>query len=94
MKIMEETLKIFNYEGKLFDTEIPVSEIEELGVTILSGDEIVTITKTDGHVETFDAAMLAKNPRFMVFDDGSYIVEKDKIQEWIRRENSYDWENY
>jgi len=94
MKIMEETLKIFNYEGELFDTEIPVSEVEELSVTILSGDEVVTITKTDGHVESFDAAWLAKNPRMMNFYDGSYIVEKDKIREWLQREGSYGWRDY
>ena len=88
---MEEMLKIFNYEGKSFDTEIPVSEIEELNVTILSGDEVVTITKTNGRVETFDAATLAENPRFMNFYDGNYIVEKDKIREWLQREGSYGW---
>lgn len=88
---MKETLKIFNYRGELFDTEVPISEIEELNVTILSGDEVVTVTKTDGHVESFDAAVLAENFRMMNFYDGSYVVEKDKIKEWLKREDSYGW---
>ena len=79
---MNDTLKIYDYKDNLFDTKIPLSEIEEIDVSI---------TTTSGNVRTFDAALLAKNPRMMSFYDGSYIVSKEKIPEWINRTDSYDW---
>lgn len=88
---MNDTLKIYDYKDNLFDTKIPLSEIEEIDVTIISGDEIVSVTTTSGNVRTFDAALLAKNPRMMSFYDGSYVVNKEKIPEWINRTDSYDW---
>ena len=88
---MNDTLKIYDYRDYLFDTKVPLSEIEEIDVTIISGDEIVSIITTSGNAKTFDAAFLAKNPRLLSFYDGSYIVNKEKIPEWINRTDSYDW---
>ena len=86
-----ETLKIYNYDDILFDTGFPLSRIEELNVSIVSGDEIVTIIDIDGHVHTYDAAILAEDARLQNHNDGGYVVEKDKIRKWTHRENSHDW---
>lgn len=88
---MNETLKIYNYHHELFDTEIPLSEVETVEVTIISGDEVVDITKTDDTIVTIDAARLAGSPRLMNFFDGSYEVEKDQLEKWVARKDSYDW---
>lgn len=90
---MSETLKIYNYDHKLFDTGVPLSEIKELTVHVISGDEIVDVTKTDGTASTFDAAYLSRDPRCMFFYDGNYDITKEQLSEWIKRTNSYDWDD-
>lgn len=90
---MNETLKIYNYKYKLFDTGMPLSEIQELTVHVISGDEIVDVTKIDGTVNTFDAAHLSGIPRLMHFYDGNYDITKDQLSEWIKRTDSYDWDD-
>ena len=86
-----ETLKIYNYDDVLFDTGFPLSRIEELNVSIVSGDEIVTVIDIDGNVHKYDAAILAEDERLQHHNDGGYIVEKDKIRKWTHRKDSYDW---
>ena len=88
---MNETLKIYNYNHELFDTEVPLSGIQELTVHVISGDEIVDATKTDGTVDTFDAAYLSKIPRLMHFYDGRYNITKERLADWLKRTDSYDW---
>ena len=90
---MNETLKIYNYEHELFDTGLPLSEIKELTVHVISGDEIVDVTKVDGTTDTFDAADLAGDPRCMFFYDGNYDITKEQLSEWIKRTDSYDWDD-
>jgi len=90
---MNETLKIYNYDHKLFDTGVPLSEIKELTVHVISGDEIVNVTKVDGTTDTFDAAYLAGDPRCMPFYDGNYDITKEQLSEWIKRADSYDWDD-
>ena len=70
-----------------------MSEIKELTVHVISGDEIVDVTKVDGTTDTFDAADLAGDPRCMFFYDGNYDITKEQLSEWIKRTDSYDWDD-
>ena len=57
-----------------------ISDIKEIFIWIVTGDETVSLTMQDGTVYDFDAS----DNRFADFDDGSYIVEgKKNIEKWL-----------
>lgn len=87
-------LKIKNYQNVRFDTGIPMEQVESLFVRVITGDEIVTVHKTDGTEEEFDSACLADNPRITDYWDGDYGVHKDDLEAWSKRKTSYDGFRY
>lgn len=71
--------KIYNYNGEATEVDTGDKEIKELFVQVLSGDEVVTVDYDDGTKETFDSS----TNRLVSYVEESYIVEKDRIQDWI-----------
>ncbi len=85
------TLKIMNYDNVECDTGVDLEKVNSLYVVVVSGDEIVTVVKTDGMQKTFDSAELSGNGRVLDFFDGEYGVHKDDLAEWVERDDSYSW---
>lgn len=57
-----------------------LSDVKEIFVWVVSGDETGDLTMQDGTVYDFDAS----GNRVINFDDGSYIVEgKENIEKWF-----------
>ena len=69
-----------------------LDDILRIDIRVTSGDEMARITYKNGEVKTFDGTT---EPRMMDFDDGEYCIYqagvKNDIDEWLERENSYDW---
>lgn len=82
---------ILNFEGKKFETNIPINCVTRVHVHIKSGDEIITIYKKNGDViGPIDSAWLANNERISEFNDRSYWIDEQDIKKWNRRKTSYD----
>lgn len=73
------TIKVYDYDNKAKEINLPDKKIISIYVHILSGDETGMIVFEDGDVITFDASDF----RLVGYDDGSYVVNGDKIEEWI-----------
>lgn len=57
-----------------------LSDVKEIFVCVVSGDETGDLTMQDGTIYDFDAS----GNRVINFDDGSYIVEgKENIEKWF-----------
>ena len=79
------TVKVYDYDSSAIEIELPVQSTDEIlniFVNIKSGDETGVITLRNGATIMFDAS----DCRIHSFDDGSYIVENGKIEEWINFE--------
>lgn len=70
---------IYDYNGKATEVDTGDKEIKGLFVQVLSGDEVVTVEYDDGTKETFDSS----DNRRVSYVEESYIVEKDRIQDWV-----------
>lgn len=86
-----ETLELMNYDRVRCDTGVRLEDVETLFVTVITGDEIATVVKTDGTQKTFDSADLSGDTRCEDYFDGEYGVHKDDLAEWSQRESTYDW---
>lgn len=57
-----------------------ISDIKEIFIWIITGDETGSLTMQDGTVYNFDAS----DNRFEDFNDGSYTVKgKENIEKWL-----------
>lgn len=57
-----------------------LSDVKEIFVRIVSGDETGNLVMQDGTIYDFDAS----SDRIIDFDDGSYIIEeKENIEKWF-----------
>ena len=84
-------LTVMNFDNERYDTGIPIDQVNEVDVTVVSGDEIIVVLHKSGKISKIDAADLGHMPRTMHFYDGSYIVFKEEINEWNRRSDTYSW---
>lgn len=71
-------LRIFDYANKVSTIKTQDKEIKQIEVTILTGDEIITVWYEDGTCEKFDSNF----SRCQDFFDGSYVVTKNKLHKW------------
>lgn len=71
--------KIYNYNGKATEVDTGDKLVKQLFVQVLSGDEVVTVEYDDGTKKTFDSSY----NRYVSHIEESYIVEKDRIQDWV-----------
>lgn len=95
-KLSTDTLMLMDYSDRLLDTGIKYSrlgeDVVEIFISVISGDEIATISFADGHEERFDSS----NERLIDLYDGSYTLYKkgmiNQIDRFLDREDSYwDW---
>jgi hypothetical protein len=98
---MNNIIKLFDYAGDsctgyrgdcpIIETESPISKIV---IKVVSGDEIMTITKIDGSVNKVDP--LGKIRRIDYFDYSYVIYDEEKgidvtNEDWfVNRTDSYD----
>ena len=75
---------VYDYGNKptvYYISDYKVSDIKEIFVNIISGDETDFIMMWDGTIYDFDAS----KTRTMNFDDGCYsITDKEDIAKWIK----------
>ena len=77
---------IYDYENQKTICHVEgydISDIKEIFILIVTGDETGSLTMQDGTVYDFDAS----DNRFADFNDGSYTVEgKENIEKWLNFE--------
>lgn len=57
-----------------------MSDVKEIFVNVISGDETGDLLMSDGTVYSFDAS----DDRVLPFNDGCYIInEKEEIEKWF-----------
>ena len=75
---------VYDYDNKPsvhYISDYKISDIKEIFVNIISGDETGFIIMQDGIIYDFDAS----KTRTMNFDDGCYsITDKEDIAKWIK----------
>ena len=87
---------IYDYADRPVEIELKDDRITKIFVKILSGDEVIEVYYKDGSCEKFDSS----NDRTIDYFDGTYIVSKDKVQQWLNFEfsgkntNSYERQHY
>ena len=71
------SIKIYDFlnEEKIIPTTKPIDSIE---VSVISGDEVITINYKDGTSESHDAS----DDRYLDLYDGFYIVFEDQLEDW------------
>ena len=92
---MKKKVNILDYSGKR--TEIEIDNFETVGaidLTVVSGDEILTVIRKDFTVEKYDSS----NDRTTDYFDGEYRIYKEGEEqnmiddkEWQNRKTSYDY---
>lgn len=70
---------VYDYLNTPVEVNLPDRPISSIFVQILSGDETGTVAFEDGTAVHFDAS----NHRIYGFFDGSYVVCKSKVKEWL-----------
>lgn len=92
-------IKVMDYNGDKHNTSVKweqLSKIKIIEVTVISGDEVMTITFEDGTKKTFDAG---ENTRSTDYFDDHYILydvsrsSKDNahsVCKFMKRRNSYE----
>lgn len=71
------TIKIYGFlnEEKIIPITKPIDSIE---VSVISGDEVITINYKDGTSESHDAG----DDRYLDLYDGFYVVFEDQLEDW------------
>ncbi len=82
---------ILDYDNKCTNLPIDLSKVDEITITILTGDEVADILYLDGSSDHYDS----NNERMTNYYDGSYIPYSirrgiDYYDAWSEREDSYD----
>ena len=70
---------IYNFNNEATEVDTGDKLIKQLFVQVLSGDEVVTVEYDDGTKKTFDSSY----NRWVSYVEESYIVKKDRIQDWV-----------
>lgn len=84
-------IKILDYDGESYNTHIPINKVEDVTVTVVSGDEILAIELNDGSSVILDVATINRNWRYINYYDGTYMVSKDELLKWNNRKDTYEW---
>lgn len=78
---------IYNFNGKATKVDTGDKVIKDVFVQVLSGDEVVTVYYYDCTSVRFDSS----RNRAADYDDGSYIIYPDNLQDWVNFEiTDYD----
>lgn len=92
-----KNLVLLNYANRKAETSVDLynlENIEFIRITVLSGDEVADVLYTNGALETYDSAVLLKEPRTAGYYDGSYVIyDKSRNIDFLdifpARKNSY-----
>ena len=88
------TLQIMNCYDDRIDVDVgDLENILDITVLVLSGDEILKVTKNNGEYLEEDSD---RHGRMMDFHDAEYTIYNpglgiNKIDVWEKREDSSDW---
>lgn len=85
-------LEIMDYMNALVKTDIDLddlSKIEEIKITVITGDEICDVLYTDGRRASYDSS----DDRIQDFYDGCYILYSQReginlLEKFTKRKNS------
>lgn len=84
---MDKKITIVDFEGTKKEVAIKdFKNVIAITVSVKSGDETLLVIYKDGKTDYFDSS----DCRFMGFDDGTYNLPLDKIDEFSKGTNSYD----
>lgn len=96
-------IEIMNYAGRKAVIEIPkLSMIEDFDVSVVSGDEIFSISTKfgAGTCGSWDAAKELNGKRKVSFFDGDYtlirdgVIDSDAMVKFFSRKNTYEMIRY
>ena len=87
-----DTVKCMNYKDETFDTGVKFDDVDRLFISVITGDEIITVLFKDGSEMEFDSAIMGDNSRLFDYFDEQYIVSKTELDAWSKRKNTYDME--
>jgi hypothetical protein len=78
---------IYNFNNEATEVDTGDNIIKQLFVQLMSGNEVVSVEYNNGARETFDSSNNISDS----YVEGSYIVDKDHLQDWINFEiTDYD----
>ena len=80
-------IKLYNYDNNTYRYWIP-DDTPELLVTVLSGDEVVSLYNADG--KQFGCLDPRHDDRYHDYFDGEYRVKNADFEKWMQRTSSYD----
>ena len=94
-------IKVFDFDGDFTIKTIDnIDGIKTMTITMISGDEVLTITYNDGTIELVVPGMLDMVDQFMDYADYAYtIYDTDQSENlidnptFINRKDSYWWSN-
>lgn len=83
-----------DYKNNFYLVPLDIDKIDEIMITVVSGDEIADILYLDGTSDQIDACKLSQDPRLINYYDGNYIVYSvrrgiDRLNEFDKREDTY-----
>lgn len=80
LKTSEITIYDWNNQARQCKLSKPISEIKEIVVVVLSGDEVIEVRFKDSSTEFYDAS----DDRAFGFRDGTYTVPEEDIERWMQ----------
>lgn len=72
-------LKIYDYADRITEVDLPDKEIKTISVSIVSGDEVVSIVYIDDTLDFYDSS----KTRADNINNGHYIVKGRDIEKFI-----------
>jgi hypothetical protein len=79
------TITIYNFENDPTSFDLPLKELEEAYVDVISGDEIFMACYKDGHTIRIDS----DKTRALSFHDGDYAIKPQDLKKW----NEFKFDN-
>lgn len=83
-----------DYRNSFYLVPLDIDKIDEIMITVVSGDEIADILYLDGTSDQIDVCEFSQDPRLVNYYDGNYIVYSvrrgiDRLDEFDKREDTY-----
>lgn len=93
-----KVLELMDFTNTKHETDIDLDELDKIDsitISVISGDEIATITYKNGETVSIDADILADGKRFHDDYDGTYILYSsgsvNRLDEFEKRSDTYWW---
>lgn len=89
---MSKKVKILDFLGNEYDTDVDIENVELVFVTVVSGDEILIIHTKDNDIKYFDGAEFSGNIRTEDHYEYAYTILEDELENWNERKDNYEYE--